>query len=237
VPAGHDLDVASSKSRDLDDSPGSLTKEATMNPTGAVARANFQIAGILLWFAPRSIMMRKLFRQVTIVAFTSLSLISASLADDPIVKHSTKAHAAKSAHLPAGSAAKTKAQPSTKAHRLVIQVDQNDPAVMNLALNNATNVIDYYRAKGEDVNVDVVTYGPGLHMLRADTSPVQDRIKNLKDHAFPSKVQFSACGNTKEGMEKKEGHPITVLSEAVVVPSGVVRLMELQEKGWSYVRP
>jgi uncharacterized protein len=85
--------------------------------------------------------------------------------------------------------------------------------------------------------VDVVTYGPGLHMLRADTSPVQDRIKSLKDSAFPSKIQFSACNNTKEGMEKKEGHPISVLSEAVLVPSGVVRLMELQEKGWSYVRP
>src|SRR6478672_12097544 len=84
----------------------------------------------------------------------------------------------------------------TKPHRLLIHVDQNDPAVMNLALNNATNVIEYYRAKGEDVNVDVVTYGPGLHMLRADTSPVQDRIKSLKDAAFPSEVQFSACGNT-----------------------------------------
>src|SRR6266851_8158041 len=145
VRAGHDLDVASS--RDLDDCPRSLTKEATMNSTGAVARANFQIPGILLWFAPRSIMMRKLFRQVTIVAFTSLSLISASLADDTKVLRSAKAHPAKSAHLSAASAAKTKAQHSTKAHRLVIQVDQNDPAVMNLALNNATNVIDYYRAK------------------------------------------------------------------------------------------
>jgi intracellular sulfur oxidation DsrE/DsrF family protein len=120
---------------------------------------------------------------------------------------------------------------------MVIQVNQNDPAVMNLALNNATNVIDYYRAKGESVDVDVVTYGPGLHMLRADTSPVQDRIKHLKDYAFPSKIQFSACNNTKEGMEKKEGRPISVLSEAVVVPSGVVRVMELQEAGWSYIRP
>jgi uncharacterized protein len=181
-------------------------------------------------------MMHKLFRQVTIAAFTSLSLISASLADNTKAQRSTKANPTK-AHLAAGLADKSSAQRSTKAHRLVIQVDQNDPAVMNLALNNATNVIEYYRAKGEDVNVDVVTYGPGLHMLRADTSPVQDRIKNLKDFAFPSKIQFSACGNTKEGMEKKEGHPITVLSEAVVVPSGVVRLMELQEQGWSYVRP
>ena len=202
-----------------------------MNSTGAVARANSRIIGISLWFARRRIVMRKLFCQVTVVAFTSLSLIPASLADDTKAPRSTKSH------LSAGSADKTNAQRSTKAHRLVIQVDQNDPAVMNLALNNATNVIDYYRAKGEDVDVDVVTYGPGLHMLRADTSPVQDRIKGLKDYAFPSKIQFSACGNTKEGMEKKEGHPITVLSEAVIVPSGVVRLMELQEKGWSYVRP
>ncbi|TKW77951.1 MAG: hypothetical protein DI543_12965, partial [Bradyrhizobium icense] len=56
-------------------------------------------------------------------------------------------------------------------HRLAIHVDQNDAQVMNLALNNATNVIEYYRAKNEDVDVDIITYGPGLHMLRADTSP------------------------------------------------------------------
>jgi intracellular sulfur oxidation DsrE/DsrF family protein len=122
-------------------------------------------------------------------------------------------------------------------HRLVIQVDQDDPAVMNLALNNATNVIEYYRTKGETVDLDIVTYGPGLTMLRTDTSPVKDRVKRLKDFAFPSTVQFSACNNTRENMEKKEGHPVTVVSDAVLVPSGVVRLMELQEKGWSYLRP
>jgi intracellular sulfur oxidation DsrE/DsrF family protein len=83
----------------------------------------------------------------------------------------------------------SKMHQAPKTHSLVIQVDQNDPGVMNLALNNATNVIEYYRAKGEDVDVDVVTYGPGLHMLRADTSPVQDRIKSLKDSAFPSKIR------------------------------------------------
>jgi len=164
-------------------------------------------------FVQGSIIMRGWFRQATVVAIASLSLISVGLAANP------------------------KAQRAAKPHRVVIQVDQNDPAVMNLALNNATNAIEYYRARGEEIDVDVVTYGPGLHMLRADTSPVQDRIKNLKDLAFPSKIQFSACNNTKEGMEKKEGHPINMLSEAVIVPSGFVRLMELQEKGWSYVRP
>jgi intracellular sulfur oxidation DsrE/DsrF family protein len=165
--------------------------------------------------------MRRFFLFLNMVAFALVFVTSASQAENGATKQIAIA----------------KKHQAPRAHRLVIQVNQNDPAVMNLALNNATNVIDYYRAKGEDVNLDIVTYGPGLHMLRADTSPVQERIKTLKDYAFPSKIQFSACNNTKEGMEKKEGHSINVLSEAVIVPSGVVRLMELQEEGWSYIRP
>jgi intracellular sulfur oxidation DsrE/DsrF family protein len=124
-----------------------------------------------------------------------------------------------------------------KQHRVAIQVDQNDPAVMNLALNNATNVMEFYKAKNEDVQIEVVTYGPGLHMLRDDTSPVKDRIKQISDASFPSSIKFIACGNTKEGMEKREGKAISVVSEATVVPSGAVRLIELQEAGWSYLKP
>ena len=121
-----------------------------------------------------------------------------------------------------------------KTHHIAIQIDQNDPQVMNMVLNNATNVIEYYRAKNEDVDVEIVAYGPGMHMLRADTSPVADRIKHLKEMG---KVQFSACNNTKQNMEKAEGHAISIVPEATIVPAGVVRLMELQEQGWSYVRP
>ena len=130
----------------------------------------------------------------------------------------------------------SKAAESAKPHRLAIQVNQNDPAVMNLALNNAENVIEYYNGRGEDVQVEIVTFGPGLHMLRADTSPVKDRIERLKNHSL-QEVTFLACGNTQARMEKSEGKPISILPQATMVPSGVVRLMELQEQGWSYVRP
>jgi len=124
-----------------------------------------------------------------------------------------------------------------KPHRVVIQVDQNDAAIMNLALNNARNLLDYYRAKHEDVDVEIVAYGPGLHMLREDTSPVKDRIKELATVSFPSKIAFAACNNTKQGMEKREGHPITIIPQATIVPAGVVRIMELEEQGYSYVKP
>jgi len=133
----------------------------------------------------------------------------------------------------AGSAAAA----DTKPHRVVIQIDQNDPELMNMVLNNAKNVLDHYKAKGEDAEVEIVAYGPGLHMLREDTSPVKDRIRQMSELAFPSKIAFSACNNTRQGMEKREGHSIPIIRQATVVPAGVVRLMELQEQGWSYVRP
>lgn len=126
---------------------------------------------------------------------------------------------------------------SAKPHRIAIHVDQNDPAVMNLVLNNVSNLTEYYNGKGEEVQIEVVAYGPGLNMLREDKSPVKDRIKHIKEASFPSTVNFSACGNTKKGMEKAEGHSIQIIPQATVVPAGVVRLSELQEQGWSYIRP
>jgi uncharacterized protein len=124
---------------------------------------------------------------------------------------------------------------SEKKHRLAIHVDQGDIAHMNLALGNASNVFEHYKSRGEEVDIEIVTYSQGLHMLREDTSPVKERIRALREK-MPN-VVFSACDNTRRRMEKEEGRKITFVTEATIVPSGVVRLMELQEQGWSYVRP
>ncbi|WP_216641197.1 DsrE family protein [Oceaniglobus roseus] len=121
-----------------------------------------------------------------------------------------------------------------KAHKLAIHVDENDPQVMNMALNNAANVASYYREQGDTVTIEIVTYGPGLHMVMAD-SPVADRIAAMSLET--EGMSFAACANTMDGMEKKTGKKPELLDEAKVVPSGVVRLIELQEDGYSYVRP
>lgn len=122
-----------------------------------------------------------------------------------------------------------------KAHHIAIHVDQNDPHVMNMALNNAQNVEAFYKSQGDTVTVEVVAYGPGLNMLVAGKSPVADRVAQMS--LAMDNLRFSACNNTLTKMEKKVGHPIKLLSEAQIVPSGVVRLTELQEEGYSYVRP
>ena len=122
-----------------------------------------------------------------------------------------------------------------KDHKVAIHVDQNDPAVMNMALNNVANVISYYKDQGDTVTVEVVTYGPGLTMLIEGQSPVADRISQMAlEH---DSLTFDACANKLAGMEKKAGAKIPLMAEATVVPSGVVQLITLQEDGYAYVRP
>ncbi|WP_172328119.1 DsrE family protein [Mangrovicoccus sp. HB161399] len=120
-------------------------------------------------------------------------------------------------------------------HYLAIHVDENDPQVMNMALNNAQNVASYYAEQGDDVVIELVAYGPGLNMLVKDKSPVADRIATMSLE-MPN-IRFDACGNTHAAMSAKAGHDIELVDEAEIVPSGVVKLMELQKQGYAYVRP
>lgn len=121
------------------------------------------------------------------------------------------------------------------AHQVLFQVNDNDPKRMNLVLNNIANVQKYYESKGETVEIELVAYGPGLHMLRADTSPVKDRIATMA--LASDEITFSACANTHRNMSKKAGEDIPLLDESQLVPSGVIQVISLQEQGYSYIKP
>jgi len=122
-----------------------------------------------------------------------------------------------------------------KPHRVVIQITQNDPAVMNVALNNAENLAKYYQDRGEKAEIEFVAYGPGLNMLRSDTSPVRERLATIG--ANMKNVTFSGCGNTLANQSKMENKDLTLIPEGRIVPSGIARVVELEEQGWTYVRP
>ena len=120
-------------------------------------------------------------------------------------------------------------------HRLALQISDNDPAKMNAVLNVAANVSKYYSDKGEEVDIEIVAFNAGLHMLRDDTSPVKPRLKSFKQ-GMPN-VSFIACENTLAAMTKTEGKEPPLVENATRVKAGVVTLIELAEKGWTIVRP
>jgi intracellular sulfur oxidation DsrE/DsrF family protein len=124
---------------------------------------------------------------------------------------------------------------NSKIHHIVIQVDTDDLTTMRIALGNSLNAKKYYDSKGEKVVLEIVTYGPGITMLRSDTSPVKDQIEGVRA-SIPG-ITLSMCNNAKENAEKREGKTIIPLPGVQIVPAGIVRVVELQEQGYSYVRP
>lgn len=117
-------------------------------------------------------------------------------------------------------------QPNAK-YRVVFQVSDNDPAKWNLALNNAKNVQNDLGK--ENVEIEIVAYGPGLNMLKEE-SAVAGRVAGALD----DNVAVVACDNAMHSMKLTNADLIGGISH---VKAGVVQLMERQRQGWSYIRP
>jgi intracellular sulfur oxidation DsrE/DsrF family protein len=125
-----------------------------------------------------------------------------------------------------------------KVHRLALQISDDTPDKMNAVLNVAANIARYYAGLGEEAEIRIVAFNAGLNMLRIDRSPVLARLKSMSE-SLPN-VEFDACANTRENMarnEAKKPEEIPIYANAKVVPSGVVTLIELSEKGWTIIRP
>jgi len=112
-------------------------------------------------------------------------------------------------------------------YRLVLQVSDADPAKWNLALNNARNV--QHDLGKDNVDVEIVAYGPGLAMLKGD-SKVAGRLAQALDE----NIGLMACENTMRNTKVQKSDMYAGIS---YVDAGVVHIMKRQREGWSYVRP
>ena len=133
------------------------------------------------------------------------------------------------AAMPTAALAQSRAQPGVAPGKakVVFQVSDNDPAKWSLALNNLRNVqLDL----GEDeVEVELVAYGPGIAMLKGG-SPMAERVTK----ALKTGVKVVACENT---MKAQKLVYADMLPDIGYVPAGVVELMQKQQQGWAYIRP
>ena len=116
---------------------------------------------------------------------------------------------------------------SAAENRVVIQVSDADAGKWNLALNNARNLQADLGAK--NVEIEIVAYGPGIGMLKAD-SAVGSRI----GEALGAGVKIVACENTMRGQKLARGD---MLGGIGYVDAGVVEIMQRQQQGWAYLRP
>ncbi|HUN70397.1 MAG TPA: hypothetical protein VMU46_16475 [Burkholderiales bacterium] len=111
--------------------------------------------------------------------------------------------------------------------KVIFQVSDADPAKWTLALNNARNV--QTELGKENVQIEIVAYGPGLGMLKRE-SKVEGRLAEALDN----NVALIACENTMVNTKTTREDMYGGIS---YVTAGVTHLMKRQREGWAYIRP
>lgn len=118
-------------------------------------------------------------------------------------------------------------------HKQKVVYHINDSAVAPVALRNVQNHIN---ALGTgNAEIVVVTHGKGIDFLLEDWKDSAgksqgDMVQDLANQG----VVFNVCRNTLTGRKIDENK---VNMNAVIVPSGVATVGELQVRGYVYVKP
>ena len=115
-------------------------------------------------------------------------------------------------------------------HFIALQLSDADAKKERLVLSVASNVLKAY---GPDkVAVEVVTFGPGIDLLRAG-----NEHRALVDSLVIQGVRFTVCGNTLESIERETGKRPAMNPHAHEVQVGVGHMLDLAERGFTIVRP
>ena len=117
---------------------------------------------------------------------------------------------------------------AVKKHRVVFMVNTAEEKTQQITINNIKNLIAHYGK--ENVEVELVTYGPGMAMIMKQNEKTIQQLNELNS----ANVKFAACGNTMTQLKIKKEE---IVDFAFVVKAGVVEIIEKQEQGWAYIRP
>jgi hypothetical protein len=116
------------------------------------------------------------------------------------------------------------------AHRLALQLSDRAPEKQALVLSIANEMLKHYGM--DKVAIDVVAFGPGIDLLRAD-SPNRARVDSL----VTAGVRFDICMNTVETVERETGKKVPINPRVHKVTAAVARILFLTEHGYTLVRP
>jgi intracellular sulfur oxidation DsrE/DsrF family protein len=123
---------------------------------------------------------------------------------------------------------------SMSAVRVVFHASRNDANAFEQILDEAETLLAANTGGRAANQVRIVANGEGLYLLSARASPFKDRIQRLNAQ-HKNHVVFAGCAQTSKRMKRERGEDIELLPGVLMVNSGVIELLELQEKGWRYL--
>ena len=114
-------------------------------------------------------------------------------------------------------------------HKIVYQCNKADNAYLTSVLFSVGELIRKY---GDDVEIVVACFGPGIHLLgQIPERPISEELRQRASSLAAYGVAFHACGNTMKSLNWDDKD---LVDYAKMVPIGVDDIMQLQERGFSY---
>lgn len=117
----------------------------------------------------------------------------------------------------------------SKIHRVVMHLNSGDEKVQKGTLNNIKNLYDAVGA--ERLNVELVAHGAGLLLFTIHDTKLAEELARLKTLYG---VEYTACSNTMKVQDLTRADLIDQVDRTM---PAMVRLTELQEQGWAYIKP
>jgi intracellular sulfur oxidation DsrE/DsrF family protein len=115
-------------------------------------------------------------------------------------------------------------------HHIVYQLNKADPKYISHILFSAGEMLRKY---GDDVEIVIAVFAEGIHLLgKRPLRPIPLDLQQKASSLAAYGVAFHACNNTMKAVRWTEKD---MVSYAKIVPIGVDDIMQLQEKGFSYI--
>lgn len=118
-----------------------------------------------------------------------------------------------------------------KKHKVFFHLTESDPQRAIGVLTNIQNLVEVVGWTNIEA-LELVVHGPGLRPFVAKT--IDPEVKGKLEALLTAGLKMGACQITM----RRQGLKMDDLVEGLTpIPSGVVRVMELEEKGYVYIRP
>lgn len=132
-------------------------------------------------------------------------------------------------HQPAWGAGSGKDGGAGRLHHVVMHLNSGDEKVQRGALNNIRHL--YQEVGRERLQLELVVHGAGLALFTKNTTTFGRELAQLKaDYG----LNYTACSNTMKAMKITRDDLVGEVGDTV---PAMVRLMERQEQGWTYIKP
>ena len=135
--------------------------------------------------------------------------------------------------LGAGVAGATHAKDTPRKHKVVYHLTEAGLDKAKFVLGNIQNHVAGVGGVENIEAIELVVHGPALRTFVVAT--MDPGLKETLERLQGQGVRFGACGNTMKAFNLTLGE---LPRGATPLPQGgVVRVMELQEQGYTYIRP